>query len=90
MEEQIKTLSEKLKAKLHESGVVFKYKKVNGDIREAYGTLNIQIMGEENQPHGNDKYQAPKDVIRYYDLNSKGWRSFREENLISIEDVDKS
>ena len=89
MEEQTKTLSERLKSKLHESAVVFKYKKVNGDIREAYGTLNIKIMGEENQPHGNDKYQAPEDVIRYYDLNSKGWRSFRVENLISIEDVDK-
>lgn len=90
MEEQTKTLSERLKAKLHESAVVFKYKKVNGEIREAYGTLNIDIIGEENYPQRSVGHNVSNEVIRYYDLNSKGWRSFRIENLISIEDVDKS
>ena len=90
MEEQIKVLSERLKAKLHENGVVFKYKKVNGDIREAYGTLNIDVMGEENMPKRNTGIEYSEDVIRYYDLNSKGWRSFKAENLISYENVNKS
>lgn len=81
------TLAEQLVAKLRKNQVVFKYKKVNGEIREAYGTLNVKIIGEENQPHNNDKYQASDEVIRYYDLNSNGWRSFRIENLISVDDV---
>lgn len=85
--EDNKILSERLKSKLHETSVVFKYKKVNGDIREAYGTLNIDIMGEENAPT-NKNYNISDDVIRYFDLNSNGWRSFRIENLISIENVE--
>jgi len=79
-----------LKNALHEGAVKFSYKKVNGEIREAYGTLNIEVMGEENQPHGNGNYSVSDDVIRYYDLDSKGWRSFKAENLISFENVNKS
>ena len=63
-------------------GVVnFKYKKKNGEIRDAKGTLNVEIMGEENTPKGTG-YDNVDTNIRYYDLNSEGWRSFIAENLI--------
>ena len=63
-------------------GVVnFKYKKKNGEIRDAKGTLNVEIMGEENTPKGTG-YDIIDTNIRYYDLNSEGWRSFIAENLI--------
>ena len=63
-------------------GVVnFKYKKKNGEIRDAKGTLNVGIMGEENTPKGTG-YDIVDTNIRYYDLNSEGWRSFIAENLI--------
>lgn len=63
-------------------GVVnFKYKKKNGEIRDAKGTLNAEIMGEENTPKGTG-YDIVDTNIRYYDLNSEGWRSFIAENLI--------
>ncbi len=63
-------------------GVVnFKYKKKNGEIRDAKGTLNVDIMGEENTPKGTG-YDIVDTNIRYYDLNSEGWRSFIAENLI--------
>lgn len=63
-------------------GVVnFKYKKKNGEIRDAKGTLNVEIMGEENTPKGTG-YDIVDTNIRYYDLNSEGWRSFIAENLI--------
>ena len=81
---------QRLKNALHKGAVKFSYKKVNGEIRDAYGTLNVEVMGEENQPHGNSNYSVSDDVIRYYDLNSKGWRSFKAENLISYENVNKS
>lgn len=81
-----------LKNALHEGAVKFSYKKVNGEIRDAYGTLNVEVMGEENMPHGGERSIGvlPENVIRYYDLNSKGWRSFKAENLISFENVNKS
>lgn len=63
-------------------GVVnFKYKKKSGEIRDAKGTLNVEIMGEENTPKGTG-YDIVDTNIRYYDLNSEGWRSFIAENLI--------
>ena len=64
------------------NGVVeFKYTKKNGEIRTAKGTLNIDIMGEDNAPKGTG-YDIVDTNIRYYDLNSEGWRSFITENLI--------
>jgi len=66
---------------LHKGVVEFKYKKKNGEIRSAKGTLNIEVMGEDNAPKGTG-YEIVDDNIRYYDLNSEGWRSFIPENLI--------
>ena len=66
---------------LHKGVVNFKYKKKNGEIRDAKGTLNIEIMGEKNTPKGTG-YDIVDTNIRYYDLNSEGWRSFIAENLI--------
>ena len=66
---------------LHKGVVNFKYKKKNGEIRDAKGTLNVEIMGEENTPKGTG-YDIVDTNIRYYDLNSEGWRSFIVENLI--------
>ena len=38
-------------------------------------------MGADNAPKGTG-YDIVDDNIRYYDLNSEGWRSFIPENLI--------
>ena len=66
--------------------VEFKYKKKNGEIRSAKGTLNIEVMGEDNAPKGTG-YDIVDDNIRYYDLNSEGWRSFIPENLIEWSNI---
>lgn len=73
-----------IKERLHsENPVKFSYKKKNGEIRTATGTLNVNVMGEENAPSGKlDSYN--EDTIRYYDLNSNGWRSFLVENFIEF------
>jgi len=72
---------EDFKKALHNGVVEFKYKKKNGDERVAKGTLNVEVMGEENSPKGTG-YDITDSNIRYYDLNSEGWRSFVVENLI--------
>ena len=69
------------KKALHEREVEFKYTKKDGSERTAKGTLKSEIYGEENEPKGTG-YSTPENVIKYYDLNSKGWRSFLVENLI--------
>ena len=70
------------KKALHEGKVEFKYTKKNGEERIAIGTLNIDVMGKENEPKGTG-YEITDSNIRYYDLNSEGWRSFIVDNLIS-------
>lgn len=73
---------EDFKKALRNGKVEFTYRKKNGEERTAVGTLNVGIMGEENTPKGTG-YEVSDTNIRYYDLNSNGWRSFIVENLIS-------
>lgn len=79
MEKTVEQLEELLK----KGPVKFKYVKVHtGEEREAYGTKNLNIVKEEYGnsylPKGTGS-EINKDVIRYFDLNSEGWRSFRKE-----------
>lgn len=83
MEDNAK-LVELLKTKMREGEVQFIYKKKNGEERMALGTLNKELYGKENEPKGTDVVW-PENVIRYYDMNSAGWRSFIAENLVSVE-----
>lgn len=66
---------------------VFKYKKKDGTIREARGTLNEDIIAEnDGTPSGNGaSHNYSDDVIRYYDLDKNGWRSFLYENFIEFD-----
>lgn len=67
---------------LRQGEVEFVYNKKNGEERVAVGTLKMDIIGEDNTPKGTGKPKAD-NVICYYDLNSEGWRSFIEENLVT-------
>ena len=75
------------KRALHEGKVEFKYTKKNGEERTAVGTLNFDIMGKDNKPKGTG-YEITDSNIRYYDLNSEGWRSFITDNLIEWKSID--
>lgn len=72
-----------LKEELQKRAVRFRYTKKDGTERFALGTLNKDIMLEDNVPNGTGK-EYPENQIRYYDLNSEGWRSFLSENLIDF------
>lgn len=79
-----KTLNETLRRLLATNIVCFTFKKVNGEIRHAKGTRNLTLArgytGESiPAPTG---YEQPNS---YYDVESLGWRSYRPENLISID-----
>jgi hypothetical protein len=66
--------------KLTEGSTSFKFRKVDGSIREANGTLNNDLI-----PAGEPRAQALAEgaqVIPFYDLDENGWRSFRADSVI--------
>ena len=72
------------KKALHEGVVEFKYTKVNGEGRIARGTLHETAITEDGGSMPKGTMTVSDETIRYYDLKSKGWRSFRVENFIGI------
>jgi hypothetical protein len=74
------------KNKLHNGVVEFKYTKVNGDERTARGTLHETAIIEDGGSMPKGVMEVSEETIRYYDLHSKGWRSFKVENFISYID----
>jgi len=57
----------------------FTYKKMDGDVRVAMGTLNPNLIPAEAR--ANMDTNTPGNVIKYYDMGAKGWRSFLTENV---------
>ena len=67
----------KLKFAMMKGVVEFSYRKVDGSIRTAVGTLR--------SPHANYEYKgkpSTNKTLAYYDLEQGGFRCFKIENLI--------
>ena len=65
----------------------FSYFKSDGSIREATGTLNMELIPEDKRPSlqgGDGGRLLPPGVFTYYDLEKKAWRSFRYDNFIGF------
>ena len=79
-----------LKTMLSEGLVTFTFKKVNGEIRSATGTRILKpyiAMGftDADMPKGTGK-EVP-GVVAFWDIDKGGWRSVREDSIISIDSV---
>lgn len=72
-----------LKSEMRKGVVEFSYTKKDGSTRIAKGTLNFEIMGEENTPKSGVAYDS-ETTTRYFDVNSEGWRSFKNDNFLEI------
>lgn len=74
---------------LLKKGIVrFTYRKVDGTIREALGTRNLDIARDALNiciPNPKSGYVNP---TAYYDLEKEDWRSFKAENVIAINGID--
>ena len=57
----------------------FTFKKVDGSIREAYGTLCSLIVPATSTPR-----KADNGVQVFWDAAKFAWRSYRRENLLSV------
>ncbi len=67
----------KLANKMKNEVVEFAFKKVDGSVRIAKGTLNVAYESKGNRPFNTG-------VQTYYDVEADGFRCFKIENLISI------
>lgn len=64
------------------SGCHFLYRKVNGEIREAFGSLNHILCNKHI--NGNGCSPEYKGCTCYWDMEKGSWRSFKWENLIAV------
>ena len=69
----------KLKIKMYVGIVKFYYTKVDGTIREAYGTLCEKLVPEIL---GTDERKKNDTVFGYYDSERENWRCFKKANLV--------
>lgn len=80
-----------LESKMLETAVRFQFKKKDGTLREAVGTLKRDKMVQEDgklwEPVGAERPEVPT-LVKYWDLTVQGWRSFNVFNLVSVEGID--
>ena len=70
----------KLKAAMKQRIVKFYFKKVDGSVREAYGTLKENLMPATS----GDNRKKNDTVAIYFDTEKQSWRSFKKANLLNI------
>ena len=87
---------EAFRAKLATGVYRFSYFKLDGTIREAVGTLCMDLIPEDKRPKGINsealngtggalnRAEPAAGVFAYYDLDAGGWRSFRLDNFIGF------
>lgn len=70
----------KLKAQMQKGIVRFYFLKVDGSVREAFGTLSSSLIPEtsESNRKRNDTVQV------YFDTERQEWRCYKVANLLSI------
>lgn len=70
----------KLKAAMKQRIVKFYFKKVDGSVREAYGTLKENLIPATS----GDNRKKNDTVAIYFDTEKQSWRSFKKANLLNI------
>lgn len=71
----------RLRAVLRAGATRFTFQKQDGEVREAYGTLNPNLFKYEMK--GSDRAEN-LTAIKYFDLDKQAWRSFRAERILQV------
>ena len=69
----------RMRKELRNNIITFKFRKRNGDLRTAHGTLHPDYL-----PPLKGGPKPPEHQMVYYDLDKEGWRSFRSYSFIKI------
>ena len=88
-EEQVSRFDEKqeLTALLEDAVVEVEFTKVNGDLRKMKCTKNFDSIPSEKHPIGKSVKVYNEEIIRVYDIEADGWRSFRADSITSFKVV---
>lgn len=77
----------KLQEKMLEQAVKFQFRKKDGSVRDAIGTLKRELMVQEDgtiwEPKGEAKPE-PATVIRFFDTVKGLWRCFTVTEFIGL------
>tara|TARA_R110000765_G_scaffold418254_2_gene521592 strand:+ start:1097 stop:1336 length:240 start_codon:yes stop_codon:yes gene_type:complete len=73
-----------LKALLQEGIVEVEFTKVNGDLRKMVCTTDYDIIPDDKHPIDASVKVVNESLIRVYDTEAKGWRSFRADSVITF------
>ena len=76
-------LNMKLKMQMKQKIVRFYYRKVSGEIREAFGSLQENLLPETK---GTGR-KTNDTLFTYFDTERGEYRSFKRANLLSIGDL---
>ena len=76
-------LNMKLKTQMKHKIVRFYYRKVSGEVREAFGSLQEELLPETK---GTGR-KANDTLFTYFDTEREDWRSFKRANLLSINNI---
>lgn len=71
----------RLKLKMQTKIVQFYYQKMNGEIRQAFGTLQDDIVNEHVKGTGRKQNE---NLFTYFDCEKQEFRSFKKFNIIRI------
>jgi hypothetical protein len=82
-------LNAKLVAQMQAGIAHFFFLKKDGSIREAYGTLNKDILGKILGPQEDKEQSEPVPnsdltIQKYFDLEAMSFRSFTVANLVCL------
>lgn len=71
----------KLKLQMKQRTVQFFYQKVNGEIRQAFGTLKDDVIDDNVKGTGR---KPNENLFTYFDTERGEFRSFKKFNLIKM------
>lgn len=71
----------KLRVEMNQRIVKFYFQKVDGSIREAFGTLAERMIPATS---GGDGRKKNDTVQVYFDTEKQEWRCFKKANLINV------
>ena len=78
-----------LRTALNEGVVLFEFIKRDGTLRHARGTTSPDLIPTENIPQNKRSPQQQaafeRQVVTFYDIDRKGWRSMRIDTLWSAQ-----
>lgn len=73
----------KLKAEMKKRIVKFYFQKVDGSLREAFGTLKNELI-PATSAQANDNRKKNDSVCVYFDAEKQEFRCFKKANLVRI------